>query len=177
VLFDSLRFKNRKVTKWFFVPKIAFIMILFVSSVVHRVYDDIALFGLPHVGKDHIEEGLRDIGFGLSVVYLAWAAVAIVYAAIKVDVTERYKFNLYCASGVTAVGSMALAKWLLALFSGLRQSSVVFIVAPGVENLFVLLMAYFHWPYEMLHEKDLHMAHTSGSALPDADFFINEQIE
>jgi hypothetical protein len=176
-LFDSLRFKNRKVTKWFFVPKIAFVIILFISSVAHGVYDNVSLFELPHIKRDFIEEGLRAAEFGIYAVYVAWAVVAIVHAAVKVDVTERYKFNLYCAAGVTAVGTMALVKWLFALFSRLKQSSVAFVVASGVENLFVLLMAYFHWPYEVLHEKDLDMIHTSGSAMPDADFFVNEQIE
>jgi hypothetical protein len=176
VLFDSLRFKNRKVTTWFYIPKVTFVLIMFASSVVHGVYDDITLFGLPHAGKDNVEEGLRGTELGLYVAYIIWAGIAIVDAGVQVDVTESHKFHMYCAAGVTAVGTMAVVHVLFESFSLLRQSSVRFVVGSGVENLFVLLVAYYHWPYALLTQKEINEANVAGTETAGADigFFVHK---
>jgi hypothetical protein len=168
-LFDSLRFKNRKVTTWFYIPKVTFVLIMFTSSVVHGVYDDIALFGLPHAGKDSVEEGLRGTELGLYIAYITWAGIAIVHAGVRVDVTESHKFNMYCAAGVTAVGTMAVVHVLFQSFSLLRRSSVRFVIGSGVENLFVLLMAYYHWPDTLLTQKEINEANAAGTETAGAD--------
>jgi hypothetical protein len=175
-LFDSLRFKNRKVTAWFYISKLSFIMIMFASTVVHGIYDDITLFVQQHPGKDNLEEGLRGTELALYRAYIVWAGITIVNAGVVVDVTESHKFYLYCAGGVTAVGTMAIVHLLFESFVTLRRSSLRFVVGSGVENLFVLLMAYYHWPHALLTQKDINKANAAGTETAGADtsFFVHE---
>ena len=62
---------------------------------------------------------------------------------IGLDPTERYKFNSYAQTGLTALWTVHL---LFDAFSEVRHTSLRFVVGFGVENGFVLLMAFFHWP-------------------------------
>jgi hypothetical protein len=171
-LFDGLRFKNRKFTKWFFFPKVAFIVFLFLSSVVHGIYDDLALFGLPRVGRDHIEEELRQTEIGLFLVYQMWAVFAIVLAGCKVDTTERYKFGLYLVASGTALAVMVLVHLLFESFERLRQSSIRFVIGWAADNLFVLLMARLHWRDDSVQERSVHDASASNG---DSELFVKDE--
>jgi hypothetical protein len=175
-LFDSLRFKGTKLTNWFYIPKLAFVMTMFASSIVHGIYDDITMFGMPPLGKDNVEEGLRGAELGLYIGYIIWAGVVIVKAGAQVDVTESRKFNMYCTAGVTAVGTMALVHLLFESFVALKRSSVRFVLGSGVENLFVLLMAFYHWPYAVLTQKEINEANAAGTetAGSDTGLFLHE---
>jgi hypothetical protein len=167
-LFDCLRFKGRKVTTAFFLPKLAIVLALFASSIVHGIYDNI-------VGKHNVDEGIHGTELVLTLVYIGWAAMSILRAGVAVDVTERHKFNLYAAAGGAAIATMALVQLLLGAFATLRHSSVRFVVAPGAESLFALLMAYCHWPYDVLQRKRVRQATEQADITENEDtrFFVD----
>jgi hypothetical protein len=159
------------VTPSFFLPKLAIVLALFASSTVHGIYDNIAVFGMLRVGKDNVEEGIRATEIVLTLVYIGWAALSIVRAGVAVDLTERHRFALYAAAGGTAITTMVVVQLLLGAFATLRHSSVRFVVGSGVESLFALLMAYCHWPYDVLQRKKVGLAEVAENT--DARFFVD----
>jgi hypothetical protein len=154
-LFDSLRFKNRKITTGFYVPKVAIVLVLFLSSVAHGIYDDMTQFGLARVSADNVERSLRGAEVVLFFWYVIWASGSVAVAGFKVDPTDRYKFALYLATGGTALGVLALVHVLFDEFAALRQSSLRFLAGFSVENGFVILMVFFHWPCAVVQPKEL----------------------
>jgi hypothetical protein len=167
-LFSSLRFKNRETDGWFYGPKIAIVLALFLSSVVHGIYDDVTLFGLPTVSKDNVEVNLRGTQLVLYIIYLAWAGGSIMRSYCGVDVTERFRFNAYFGAGGSALASTAVVHLLFAHVQALRQTSLHFVIGFAVENGFVLLMTYLHRPF----------AQQTATAIEDqrrqdGDFFTN----
>jgi hypothetical protein len=145
-LFSSLRFKNRETDGWFYVPKVAIVLGLFLSSVVHGIYDDVSLFGLPGVSKDNVEINLRWTQLVLYLVYLGWAGGSIARSFFDVDVTERFRFNAYFGAGGAALVANAGVHLLFRRVQWLRHTSLHFVIRFAVENGFVLLMTYLHRP-------------------------------
>jgi hypothetical protein len=146
-LFDSLCYKNRKIVGGFFyLPNVAIGLVLFLSSVVHGIYDDMALFGLPPLSKDQVEEKVRGVQMTPFCLYIFWAMATVGLVGIGLDPTERYKFNIYAQTGLTALAALWIVHLLFDTFSQVRHTSLRFVVGFGVENGFVLLMAFFHWP-------------------------------
>lgn len=176
VLFDSLRYKNRKTSSCFFVPKIIIVLLLFISSVTHGIYDDISAFKGNLIGADNIEVIFRFTEIGLFALYLILAIVAIIRAGVKVDITERYKFNMYVASGGTALFLLAIVEIVFRAFDLFKNSSIHFVVNMSVENAFVLLMAYFHWPYEVLDDQTYRNdANNRNNVISSNEFFVNNE--
>ena len=173
VLFDSLRYKNRKTSKCFFLPKILFAVVLFMSSVVHGIYNDISSFDLP-VEHDSTEELMRWVEICLYVIYIVWVGISIALAAVQVDVTERYKFNMYLASCVTALTMLCIVHVLFEALSLFRSSSIRFVISYAVENLFVFLMAYFHYPFEGLSDKKASSGDDVGVQSESEDEFAEQ---
>ena len=169
VLFDSLRFKNRKTGGWFFKPKLLFVTMMFISSVVHKVYDDITGFELPSLSHDDVEEALRRTEMVLYTIYLGWSFITVILAGFKVDVTERYKFNMYAAAGSSALVMMAVVHVLFNSLLSLRRSSMRFVMNYSVLSLFTFLMVYFHWPYETLPEPGIDQANEATDNRIDID--------
>jgi hypothetical protein len=153
VLFDSLRYKNRKTDKCFFVPKIAFVLAHFIISVIHGVGDDVAFFGDSPLERSHSEGTSERAETVFYFIYLVWVVRSVFAAASQVDVTERYKFNMYLSAvafSLLALGMVQLIFHWLQLFG---RSSLHFAISFAVQNVFVLLMAYCHWPYEILQDQ------------------------
>jgi hypothetical protein len=153
VLFDSLRFKNRKTTNCFFAPKILFVLCTFVVSVIHGVGDDVASLGDSPLERVHSEGASERVETMFYFFYLFWVAGSVLAASAQVDVTERYKFNMYLSAvafSLLALGVVQLIFYRLRLFG---RSSLHFAISFAVQNIFVLLMAYCHWPYEMLQDQ------------------------
>jgi hypothetical protein len=172
-LFDCLRFKNRRITCGFYVPKIAIVVVLFLSSVIHGIYDDMARFGLPSVSEDNVEHHLRGTEVTLFIFYLIWAAASITRSGLTVDATERYKFGLYVAAGGTALGVLALVRVLFGEFAALRHSSLRFLAGYSIENGFVLLVTFFHWPTGLVVAKEL--GQSNAVADQDPELFVDGQ--
>ena len=137
-LFDSLRYKNRRTDKCFFVPKAIFTVIIFWSLVSHGLNDT---------------HGLTFMEVVLAIIYGFWLVSSVVLASVGVDITERYKFHMY----LTAVGSflaiLTLAYLFFVQWGICPNRDMHFIVTFAVANMFVLLMGCCHWPYEVLHDQ------------------------
>jgi hypothetical protein len=135
IIVDSLRFKNRNTGGCFFVPKAVF-------GVAHFL----VLTGIETLFKVEV----KVLKSGMEMVYILWTAVAVVAANLRVDPTERYKWNIYVGAGAIALAILAVVHVLFVAMSRFRTSAVGFIVNYGVANVFALLMAYLHWPYEVV---------------------------
>jgi hypothetical protein len=177
VLFDSLRYKNRKTDHCFFLPKIAFVLLFFVIGVVHGVSDDVASFGDSPLERNHAEGIFEKAEAALYIVYLAWVVKCVAHSAAQVDVTERYKFIMYLAASgfsLLILGVVQIVFKALNLFS---LSSLHFAIVFAVQNVFVLLMAYFHWPYEMLHDQSYVDRPGDVSEHTPAEFLANMESD
>jgi len=153
VLFDSLRYKNRKTDSCFFLPKIVFCVLMFIFTVIHGIYDDIVAFGETPLNGDPLESKLRWTEFGFFLFYLIWASISVIMSAFQVDLTERYKFNVYASAGGVTLLLMAVIQVLFRFFKLFGDSSVNFVMTYAIQNVFAVLMSYFHWPYEVLTDQ------------------------
>jgi hypothetical protein len=136
-LFDSLRFKNRKIGSCFFAPKIVFF----------------ALFWLAEIVRDSEVCNIPYIVWFPRWVYVGWALFVTVNTARFIDVTERYKFAVYAGVSVGAILVVAGVCFLCAKSEELGNTSLPFVVPFSVQNFFVLLMTLFHWPFELLTDR------------------------
>jgi hypothetical protein len=169
-LFDGFRFKNRQTDVGFFIPKIGIVLTLFLFSLVHGIYDDMSDFGLPSVSADHVEQNLRGVEMTFFWIYMFWIAGSIAFAWLHVDDSERYKFNLYVTIGVMSLAAVVAAHVLFHEFTALSKSSLRFAIRFAVENGFVLLMSFFHWPCVAPGSISLGQEITADS---DEDFVVN----
>ncbi|KAK8839430.1 hypothetical protein M9Y10_031781 [Tritrichomonas musculus] len=149
-LFDSLRFKNRKIKACFFTPKIIFILFLFFISLVHRIYITITSFDTsPALDQDKSESVFRIIDLILYLLYYVWFMVSVILAGFQVDITERYKFNVYFTTCFASLMLLGIV-YCLNLFAFFENKTLGFFVPLTTINLFVILMFCFHYPYEVL---------------------------
>jgi hypothetical protein len=177
VLFDSLRYKNRKTDHCFFVPKVAFVLLFFVIGVVHGVSDDVASFGDSPLERNHAESVFEKAETALYIVYLAWVVKCVAHSAAQVDVTERYKFCMYLAACGFSLFILGVLQIVFKAFNLFLLSSVPFAIVFAVQNVFVLLMAYFHWPYEMLHDQSYVDRAGDVSEHTPAEFLANMESD
>jgi hypothetical protein len=170
VLFDSLRYKNRKTDHCFFSPKIAFSLVHFAVSLIHGISDDVASFGDSPLERNHTQGTPERAEMIIYCTYLIWVAWSVVAASAQVDITERYKFNMYLAASafsLLALGTVQIIFHWMRLFG---RSSLHFAISFAAQNVFVLLMAYCHWPYEMLQDQTYL---DSSPERPPAEFLRN----
>ena len=158
-IFDSLRYKNRKTDTCFFVPKITLCIIMFILYSAHGIYDELHMLDKDGIIDDKIENilGLLEL-----IIYLVFSVLVTIYitrAGIQVDVTERYKFYIYFSSGILAVIIIAIAH-ILSSLKIINGTSISFVLKYSVENVLTLLMAYFHWPYEVLQDQQYDDTHS-----------------
>jgi hypothetical protein len=177
VLFDSLRYKNRKTNMCFFVPKIGFAVVQFVVAVTHGVSDDVVSFGDSPSERNHSKNFFEKVEGMLYVVYITWTIIAVIRASAQVDVTERYKFRMYLASAGFSLLSLGVVQIVFKRLDLFSQSSLHFAISFAVQNVFVLLMAYYHWPYEMLHDQTYVDTTGDGSVRAPAEFLANLESE
>ena len=168
VLFDSLRYKNRKTDTCFFIPKIILCVLMFTFYAAHGIYDELHMYD-EQTGRDPTENALAITELVLYLSFVVLAGFSIVASGIQVDVTERYKFNIYLSSGIIAVLIMAVAQILFSMRI-IYGTSLSFVLKFATENVFTLLMAYFHWPYEVLQEQ----YDGTQNQEEQPEFFVNE---
>ena len=174
VLFDSLRYKNRKTDQCFFIPKIVFCIFNFLVLVIHGIYN--VLSSSPQKRADS-SSAIDIFELFLLIVYLVWVTASIGIAGCKVDITERYKYIIYCVSGITALILLALSDFFLGFLGYLENSALKFVESYAIVNVYVMLMAYFHWPYEVLHDQNYMGGDDSAKATMPADFFVNNDSD
>ncbi|EAY20131.1 hypothetical protein TVAG_366390 [Trichomonas vaginalis G3] len=170
VLFDSLRYKNRKTDRCFYIPKIIMCSIILIVYSIHGIYDKLHL--IAEHNKNYNTTAITSVAeMVVYLTFLLYTILSILISASRVDVTERYKFNIYLSSGLIAVIIMGACQ-ALSSFKLFSESSLSFVIKFAVENIFSFLMVYFHWPYEVLMDE---YNGPQDNNEPEADFFVNEQ--
>ncbi|OHT12151.1 hypothetical protein TRFO_18142 [Tritrichomonas foetus] len=176
VLFDSLRFKNRKTDRCFFIPKLIFLAVHLLTSLSCSLYSDIQSFNETlSLFSDPLRIHIQFPYFFIEMIYFGWLIYSISNASCKVDVTERYKFNMYFATGcISFIISFTIE--ILSYFQinqFFRYSMIHFITIFAVKNVYTLLMAFFHWPYEFLQDRQYVDSADDLSSVVPGDFFVN----
>ena len=174
-LFDSLRYKNRKTDSCFFGPKIILCAILFIISVVHGVYDDINIFTDDIKKNAGVAQKLMWTEIGFTILLYGLSFISIIRAAFDIDITERYKLIIYIISSLTAMAFLFIADLIERSSIRAAESSIDFTTRFSVKNIFVMLMTYFHWPYELLNDQNYDESGTSNR--PQDDFMLNADTE
>lgn len=173
-LFDSLRFKNRETNFWFYFPKVflsGFVGLLTISEGLLRVYINISELNFSESLSSLIELIQQIIApvFAITFFYI----LVVIFLALKeVDLIERYKLNLY------------ILTFSICLLSGLigyqfkKENALIFTIQYAIISLFAILMAYFHWPYEV--KKDLIYGEQNQNANDhqrETTFILNEESD
>ncbi|EAX96197.1 hypothetical protein TVAG_000260 [Trichomonas vaginalis G3] len=166
VLFDSLRYKNRKTDKCFFVPKIILCSIIYLADVVSEI-------GFTVFDKKIIFMAYFNIVLFCG--YIVWCIFCIIVASIQVDITERYKYIIYLVSGSVSIALIFLYGVIFSFLPKFKDSALRFVGVYSIQNVFVLLMAYFHWPYEVLHDQDYVNGDNAQEGATPAEFFVNDE--
>lgn len=153
-LFDSLKYKNRKTQACFFIPKIIFIFVIFLVSVFHSIYDVITSFDTsPSLEDDQTESVFSFTQNFLYLIYFAWFLISVVLARYRVDITERYKFNVYFATCLLSLLILAVSYLMQKHLIFFKNKTLNLFVAIATQNMFVILMFWFHYPYEVIDEQ------------------------
>ena len=169
-LFDSLRYKNRKIDHCFFAPKVIFFTAFGLIEILHGLIDDsqttLIMIIMPQMVR-HIVWVLQQI-FAIS--YIIWMIVAIVKSSRFIDITEKYKFTVYSWVSILSISVVMIVELVISPYKLLKNTSITFVLLFTAQNLFVLLMAVFHWPYETLTDQQYQ---DTGEGINNTDFFIN----
>ena len=176
VLFDSLRYKNRKTDKCFFLPKVLYSIITFMMLLYSEMHSNSSSYTVENIENSTTKETIRFINTLLFTVYLVWCSISIIIAFLKVDVTERYKFSIYAVAGASALILLAVSDVLFNFFGFFSESSLGFIEDYAIQNVFVMLMIYFHWPYEVLQDQT-YMDGEEVNNVDQGDFFAQPENE
>ncbi|OHT14967.1 hypothetical protein TRFO_14630 [Tritrichomonas foetus] len=169
-LFDSLRYKNRKIDSCFFAPKLLFFIFFALIEILHGFIDDsqttLIMFMVPSIVR-HIVSILQRI---LGIIYLIWMIIAIIRAGTFIDITEKYKFSVYSSVSIMSISVVMIVDLIILPYKLLQNTSLSFVLNFTAQNLFVLLMAIFHWPYETLMDQQYH---DTSQGVTENDFFMN----
>ena len=141
ILFDSLRYKNRKTDNYFFLPKILFCILMFL------------IYSINNILKLFKSNDLNNLETIIYLIYSIWAFISVILSAYQVDITERYKFLIYFISGLITLLILVSIEILMNYYNYFINSSLKFVISLGTENIFTFLMTYFHWPYEVFQDQ------------------------
>ena len=152
-LFDSLRFKNRKIEKCFFTPKYFLFAIMIWADILHRLYDHSQTYAFAQLASPWTRWLISSVQWALQLVAVAWLLIAVWKASFMIDVTENYKFTAYATTSISSFLVVTIFE-LLSQLKLLRHTSLSFVMVFSVQNCFVLIMTIFHWPFELLTDRE-----------------------
>jgi hypothetical protein len=173
LLLDSLRFKNRKTDEYFFIPKVIWAIVIFIVSIIRSITADSRSHFL------HLEESKADYYEKMThafigILYLINVVLSIIKSYIKVDSTEKFKSVVYMIT-CTIVLALLLASDICFNYFGIFENTSIPVTALyALQNLFSLMMTYFHWPYEILEDQEYF---DGVERVPPPEFFANSDIE
>jgi hypothetical protein len=155
VLFDSLRFKNRKIGEYFYTPKLIFFMFFFVAN----CEECLTTFGrFQRIGATSVswfETAIMSARAVFEGAFVGWLALSMFRSSREMDVTESYKFSLYSVLCLATIVTLFLNELVDQFFTFSERSALCFVARITAQNLFILLMALFHWPYELMSDQYL----------------------
>jgi hypothetical protein len=152
VIFDSLRFKNRKISDCFFAPKVAFFLVFLIfhteQEVLRSVIEQTTLSKFS--AFEAVIAGVRII---FEIAFVCWLGFAVMRSWRDSDVTEAHKFVLYLSVCGVMLSVHALLECLGHILTFFQRSCAAFVIRISIDNFFVLLMTLFHWPYEVIADQ------------------------
>lgn len=179
VMFDSLRYKNRKTSMAFYLPKVMFLLVYFFLMIVHGIYDIVLLSSnsTSDISGTSLHKVLSQMEWIMFLAYVSWTAIIFVLSWRNVDVTEKNKFNIYAfINGITMLILVAvnIVVFLKKLSFDTDYYTMSFTLIFVVQNVYVLLNAYFHWPYDTLQDAYDNDGKQQPTIEPN-DFFVDEK--
>ena len=154
-LFDSLRFKNRRISECFFLPKLVFFGLFLLSQGQYEYAKGLELETVAFGTRSWTAAALLVIHWVLELAFMGWFIFVCIRAHKEIDVTEKFKFSVYISVSVL---TLVILWGLDVLGQGVgffNISCYGFVLRISTENLFVVLMLTFHWPYELISDQYL----------------------
>lgn len=170
-LFDSLRYKNRKIGSCFLAPKYLFMAASLVIECAHSFVEHSQVYIFAEMVSNGSRTLLRVLQWFVTLLYMIWMLSSIMKAGYSIDVTERYKFTVYSIVSLFSVVVLVIFQ-VLDQTNAVINTSLGFTMKFAIQNCFVLLMAVFHWPYELLTDSQYR---GTGDGEVQNDFFTNEE--
>ena len=100
--------------------------------------------------------------------------ISIIMSCIKVDSTEKYKSNVYMVTFMLFLSFICAAIFAFDYLNLLENTSIPSALFLAIQNIFSLVMTYFHWPYEVLEDQE----YIDGTEqVPPSEFFTNSDNE
>jgi hypothetical protein len=155
VLFDSLRFKNRKIGECFFTPKLVFFGFFFMADCLESFIRFTKFQRLGIVRESLLDQIVVLLSAVFEGIFVGWLLLAVVRSWREMDVTESYKFRLYAVVCLFCIGLLFVIELVQQFSTVSERSCLPFIASITLQNLFIVLMTLFHWPYELMSDQYL----------------------
>lgn len=180
VLFDSLRYKNRKTNIMFYIPKVLFLLIYFFVNIIHGIYDIVLLSSnsTSDISGKGFHEVIGNLEWALFIIYIIWALIIFIISFRNVDITEKNKFYIYAfINGITSLILFAVNNYVFLKNSNMNvdDNTMSFILSFIVQNVYVLLNAYFHWPFDTLQDTYNNDDDNKPTTVEPNEFFADEK--
>ena len=173
LLLDSLRFKNRKTDECFFLPKIVWAVVIFIVSLIHDITknSNSRFLQLEDTSADHFGRFMYSL---ISFLFIFNVMLSIVKSCIKVDSTEKFKSVVYMITCIIILALLFASETCFNYYGLFSNTSIPITALFALQNLFSLIMTYFHWPYEVLEDQE----YLDGDEeIPPSEFFANSDID
>ena len=173
-LFSSLCYKNRSLPNCFFFPKVIFMILDCLIDLAYSVLtsNEIPDEYFPFDISENVEYILYLSKTIVLVIFVIWSIYSIMSASLYIDVTEKYKFRVYIICSIIALIQL-VAVHIIDKLDLFKNTSFIFMTTFAVQNFYVILMAVFHWPFEMITDQEYHTTEINENDI-DFSFFTNE---
>ena len=104
----------------------------------------------PHLDSDFAKT-IDNVHVAVVAAFCLWLLFQMIKAFVRIDVTEKYKAKMYIAMVILCLTVVLLGS-VLKRMRVMEGSCIYFVVSFAIQNVFVLMMAYCHWPYEVMHD-------------------------
>lgn len=169
-LFDSLRFKNRRISQCFFLPKLLFFGVYALAQIQYEYTRCVDVQSVRVGPKPWFDTAVVVVHWSLEVVFVCWIVFVCVRSRQEIDITEKFKFSVYVTVSAITLTIMCALEVLGQSIGFINISCYGFIIRISTENLFVVLMLTFHWPYELISDQYLvHNEKNNGDDLYGLD--------
>jgi hypothetical protein len=152
VIFDSLRFKNRKISDCFFAPKVSFFILFLIFHTEQEILRS-AIKQTVRSKASTFEAALANVRILFELAFFGWLGFAVMRSWRDSDIIEAHRFALY----LSVCGVMLSVHTFLGcfgyFFSFFDRTCDYFVIRISINNFFVLLMTLFHWPYEVIADQ------------------------
>jgi hypothetical protein len=158
VILDSVIHRRPKVWAKMIVAGFAF-----ATEFISEVYALIVGFSLtPPIGGDSFGNIISFLEICSKLIFFGWTVWMIVMLIWQIDVTDRWKYYLYLEAFFFLTGYIGFVWLRKRVFSSFNGKETDWILGFCAHNLFVLITAYLHWPYDLFHDKNYQAEGTGG---------------